>query len=66
MVIELAIPSITGRTPEHGDRRHPLLNTDRGNSEDEGVGVKKFHANPGTVKGNRAFQVVREEEPKYA
>ncbi len=30
------------------------------------MGVKKFHANPGTVKGNRAFQVVREEEPKYA
>jgi len=28
-------------------------------------GVKKFYGLPGTVKGNKAFQVVREEEPRY-
>jgi flagellar motor switch protein FliM len=29
-------------------------------------GVKKFYSLPGRVKGSKGFQVVREEEPRYA
>lgn len=68
MVIELGQTQITGRqllNLEIGDIL--LLNTDTEELlEAEVEGVKKFHGIPGTVKGNRAFQVVREEEPKYA
>jgi flagellar motor switch protein FliM len=68
MVIELGRTQITGRqllNMEIGDIL--LLDTDTEELlEAEIEGVKKFHGIPGTVKGNRAFQVVREEEPKYA
>lgn len=68
MVIELGRTQITGRqllNMEIGDIL--LLDTDtEALLEAEVEGVKKFHGIPGTVKGNRAFQVVREEEPKYA
>ncbi|MEW5773605.1 MAG: flagellar motor switch protein FliM [Thermodesulfobacteriota bacterium] len=68
MVIELGRTQITGRqllNMEIGDIL--LLDTDTEELlEAEVEGVKKFHGIPGMVKGNRAFQVVREEEPKYA
>lgn len=68
MVIELGRTQITGRqllNLELGDIL--LLDTDTEELlEAEIEGVKKFHGIPGMVKGNRAFQVVREEEPKYA
>jgi len=68
LVIELGQTQITGRqllNMEIGDIL--LLDTDTEELlEAEVEGVKKFHGIPGTVKGNRAFQVVREEEPKYA
>jgi flagellar motor switch protein FliM len=68
MVIELGQTQITGRqllNLEIGDIL--LLDTDTEELlEAEVENVKKFHGIPGTVKGNRAFQVVREEEPKYA
>jgi len=67
MVIELGKSQITGRqllNLEIGDIL--LLDTDTEELlEAEVEGVKKFYGLPGTVKGNKAFQVVREEEPRY-
>jgi flagellar motor switch protein FliM len=67
MVIELGQSQITGRqllNLEIGDII--LLDTDTEELlEAEVEGVKKFYGLPGTVKGNKAFQVVREEEPRY-
>jgi len=67
MVIELGQSQITGRqllNLEIGDIL--LLDTDTEELlEAEVEGVKKFYGLPGTVKGNKAFQVVREEEPRY-
>ena len=43
-----------------------LLNTDTDDLiEAEIEGVKKFQGIAGTVKGSKAFQVIREEEPRY-
>jgi flagellar motor switch protein FliM len=68
MVIELGQTQITGRqllNLEVGDIL--LLNTDTERLlEAEVEGVRKFYGLPGVVKGNKAFQVVREEEPRYA
>ncbi|MDY7001072.1 MAG: flagellar motor switch protein FliM [Thermodesulfobacteriota bacterium] len=68
MVIELGQTQITGRqllNMEIGDIL--LLDTDTDELlEAEVEGVKKFYGLPGSVKGNKAFQVVREELPKYA
>jgi len=68
MVVELGHSQITGRqllNLEEGDIL--LLDTD---TEEllaaEVEGVSKFYCLPGTLKGNKAIQVVREEEPKYA
>ncbi|GAB6175614.1 flagellar motor switch protein FliM [Desulfobaculum senezii] len=68
MVIELGQTKITGRqllNLDVGDIL--LLNTD---TEElltaEVEGVKKFYGLPGRVKGSKGFQVVREEEPRYA
>ncbi|NJB67853.1 flagellar motor switch protein FliM [Desulfobaculum xiamenense] len=68
LVIELGRSKITGRqllNLDIGDIL--LLDTD---TEElltaEVQGVKKFFGLPGTVKGSKAFQVVREEEPRYA
>ena len=67
MVIELGQTHITGRqllNLEVGDIL--LLNTDTEELlEAEVEGVRKFYGLPGTVKGSKAFQVVREEEPRY-
>ncbi|WP_028586349.1 flagellar motor switch protein FliM [Desulfocurvus vexinensis] len=67
MVIELGQTQITGRqllNLEIGDIL--LLNTDTERLlEAEVEGVRKFYGLPGVVKGNKAFQVVREEEPRY-
>jgi flagellar motor switch protein FliM len=67
MVVELGQSQITGRqllNLEVGDIL--LLDTDTEELlEAEVEGVKKFYGLPGTVKGNKAFQVVREEEPRY-
>lgn len=67
MVIELGQTKISGRqllNLEIGDIL--LLDTDTEQLlEAEVEGVKKFYGLPGTVKGNKAFQVVREEEPRY-
>lgn len=67
LVIELGQTQITGRqllNLEIGDIL--LLNTDTERLlEAEVEGVRKFYGLPGVVKGNKAFQVVREEEPRY-
>ncbi|BBD08697.1 flagellar motor switch protein FliM [Desulfovibrio ferrophilus] len=67
MVIELGQAKITGRqllNLEIGDIL--LLDTDTEELlEAEVEGVRKFYGLPGTVKGSKAFQVVREEEPRY-
>lgn len=67
VVIELGRSQITGRqllNLELGDII--LLDTDTEELlEAEIEGVKKFYGLPGTVKGNKAFQVLREEEPRY-
>ncbi|MBU1001837.1 MAG: flagellar motor switch protein FliM [Proteobacteria bacterium] len=67
LVIELGQTHITGRqllNLEIGDIL--LLDTDTEELlEAEVEGVKKFYGLPGTVKGSKAFQVVREEEPRY-
>ena len=67
MVIELGQTQITGRqllNLEIGDIL--LLDTDTEELlEAEVEGVRKFYGLPGTVKGSKAFQVVREEEPRY-
>jgi flagellar motor switch protein FliM len=67
LIIELGHAQVTGRqllNLEEGDII--LLDTD---TEElltaEVEGVKKFYGLPGTVKGNKAFQVVREETPRY-
>jgi len=68
MVIELGRTQITGRqllNMEIGDIL--LLDTDTDEFlEAEVEGVRKFYGLPGEVKGNKAFQIVREELPKYA
>jgi len=68
MVIELGQTQITGRqllNMDIGDIL--LLDTDTDALlEGEVEGVKKFYGLPGEVKGNKAFQIVREEMPKYA
>jgi len=44
-----------------------LLDTDTDDLlEAEIEGVKKFHGICGTLKGSKAFQVIKEEEPRYA
>ena len=67
VVIELGQTHITGRqllNLDIGDIL--LLNTDTEDLlEAEVEGVRKFYGLPGTVKGSKAFQVVREEEPRY-
>lgn len=67
MVVELGQSQITGRqllNLDVGDII--LLDTDTEELlEAEVEGVKKFYGLPGTVKGNKGFQVVREEEPRY-
>jgi len=67
LVIELGQTQITGRqllNLDIGDIL--LLDTDTEELlEAEIEGVKKFYGLPGTVKGSKAFQVVREEEPRY-
>jgi len=67
LVIELGQTQISGRqllNLEIGDIL--LLNTDTEQLlEAEVEGVRKFYGLPGVVKGNKAFQVVREEEPRY-
>lgn len=68
MIIELGQTKITGRqllNMQKGDIL--LLNSDTDVLlEAEVEGIKKFYGLPGTVKGSKAFQVVREEEPRYA
>jgi flagellar motor switch protein FliM len=68
MIIELGKTQITGRqllNMEEGDIL--LLDTDtEAMLQAEIEGVKKFYGFPGSVKGSKAFQVVKEEEPKFA
>ena len=67
IVIRFGETKITGRqllNMEIGDIL--LVETDTDDLLQAKVqGVLKFHGIPGTVKGNKAFQVIREEEPKY-
>lgn len=68
MVVELGNAQITGRQLLNLDEGDViLLDTD---TEElltaEVAGVRKFTGLPGTVKGSKAFQVVTEEEPRYA
>jgi flagellar motor switch protein FliM len=67
IVIRFGETKITGRqllNMELGDIL--LVNTDTDDLLQAKVqGVLKFHGIPGTVKGNKAFQVIKEEEPKY-
>lgn len=67
LVIELGQTKITGRqllNLEIGDIL--LLDTDTERLLGAEIeGVRKFYGLPGVVKGNKAFQVVREEEPRY-
>jgi flagellar motor switch protein FliM len=67
VVIRFGETKITGRqllNMELGDIL--LVNTDTDDLLQAKVqGVLKFHGIPGTVKGNKAFQVIKEEEPKY-
>jgi flagellar motor switch protein FliM len=67
MVVRMGKTSITGRqllNMDVGDIL--LLDTD---TDDllvaEVDGVRKFHGIPGRVKGNRAFQVLKEEEVRF-
>lgn len=65
--VELGKTSITGRqllNLEVGDIL--LLNTDEDDLLPAFVqGVLKFHGKPGYVKGNKAFKVIKEEEPHF-
>ncbi len=67
IVIRFGETKITGRqllNMELGDIL--LVNTDTDDLLQAKVqGVLKFHGIPGTVKGNKAFQIIKEEEPKY-
>ena len=67
IVIRFGETKITGRqllNMELGDIL--LVETDTDDLLQAKVqGVLKFHGIPGTVKGNKAFQVIKEEEPKY-
>ena len=67
IVIRFGETKITGRqllNMEIGDIL--LVETDTDDLLQAKVqGVLKFHGIPGTVKGNKAFQVIKEEEPKY-
>ncbi|WP_461210024.1 flagellar motor switch protein FliM [Desulfocurvus sp. DL9XJH121] len=67
VVIELGQTKITGRQLLNLDLGDILLlDTDTEELlEAEVEGVRKFYGLPGTVKGSKAFQVVREEEPRY-
>ncbi|THB71658.1 MAG: flagellar motor switch protein FliM [Desulfovibrio sp.] len=68
MLVRFGRSKITGRQLmklQKGDIL--LLDTDTDALiEGEIEGVKKFHGIAGTVKGSKAFQVIREEEPRYA
>jgi flagellar motor switch protein FliM len=67
MVVRLGRTTITGRQlldMSKGDIL--LLDTDEDNLlEAEIEGVRKFYGLPGRVKGNKAFQVVKEEEIRF-
>lgn len=67
LLVRFGRSKITGRQLMHlreGDIL--LLDTDTDDLiEAEIEGVKKFQGIAGTVKGSKAFQVIREEEPRY-
>ncbi len=67
MVVRLGNTAITSRqllNMEIGDIL--LLNTDEDALiEAEVEGVKKFYGTPGRLKGNKSFQIMREEEIRY-
>lgn len=67
MVVRMGHSKITGRQLmklAKGDIL--LLDTDEGDLlEAEVEGVKKFHGIPGRVKGNKSFQIVKEEQIRY-
>ncbi|XPV77792.1 MAG: flagellar motor switch protein FliM [Desulfovibrio sp.] len=67
MVVRMGKTKITGRqllNLEIGDIM--LLDTDEGDMlEAEIEGIKKFYTIPGRVKGNKAVQIIKEEQLRY-
>jgi len=67
MVVRMGRTTISGRQLlylQEGDII--LLDTDEDELlEAEVEGVRKFHGLPGRVKGNKSFQVVKEEEIRF-
>ncbi len=67
MLVRMGTTSITGRqllNLEKGDII--MLDTDEDDFlEAEIEGVKKFHGIPGRIKGNKAFQILKEEEIRF-
>lgn len=67
MIVRLGKTAISGRQLlylQEGDII--LLDTDEDELlEAEVEGVRKFQGYPGRVKGNKAFQVVKEEEIRF-